>query len=70
MQKTLRRSWTQLVAVSPLPSRVLSRMPMVRQPTSPTPGRSIWMTSAPMSAASAAPNGWAIRVPLEMIFTP
>ena len=45
-------------------------MPILRHPTSPIPGRSIWITSAPISAASSAANGCAIRVPVETIFTP
>ena len=47
-----------------------SLMPIVRQPTSPIPGRSIWITSAPISAASSAANGCAINVPVETILTP
>ena len=38
--------------------------------TSPSLGRSMWITSAPISAAIPAAKGWAIIVPLEMIRTP
>src|SRR5579875_490735 len=69
MQKMLRRSWTQLVDTAAC-SCEERRMPMVRQPTSPVPGRSTWITSAPISAANSAAKGWAISVPEDTMRTP
>src|SRR6266851_198550 len=67
---TLRRSCIQLVATPGPPSRAGSWMPSVRHPTSPAPGRSTWITSAPISAHIAAAKGWAISVPVETTRTP
>src|SRR6266852_2672449 len=67
---TLRRSCIQLVATPGPPSRAGSWTPSVRHPTSPAPGRSTWITSAPISAHIAAANGWAINVPVETTRTP
>jgi hypothetical protein len=68
--KTLRRSWMKFVETGSPPSLASNRMPMVRHPASPLPGRSTWMTSAPISAASSAANGCAMSVPVDTIFTP
>ena len=38
--------------------------------SSPLPGRSIWITSAPISAAIAAAKGSATMVPVESMRTP
>src|SRR5712692_2380171 len=67
---TLRRSCIQLVATPGPPSRAGRWTPSKRHPTSPAPGRSTWITSAPISAHIAAAKGWAISVPVETTRTP
>ena len=51
---SLRRSCIHVVATLPVPSLVGSCIPRCRQAASPSPGRSTWITSAPISAAKAA----------------
>ena len=42
----------------------------IKRSVSPTPGRSMWMTSAPKSANTVAAKGIAMREPLSMILIP
>src|SRR5579875_2602512 len=67
-QNMLRRSWIQFEPTQ-CPSPASTFIPEVRY-GSPWRGGSIWITSAPISAASEAAKGWAILVPVDTIRTP
>ena len=67
--KLLRRFCTQPEATVE-PSAAGIGNSRLRHTASPGPVRSIWITSAPISAAMAAAKGWAIMVPVDRIRTP